>query len=123
LKLGAGGVNLGGDTRYFFNTYVSVIELPFEDFGAPDRWKDFYEAQFNFSPESVGFLYVEAETEEGRRTKRRGKLVDLSKRPSPKVFFNLQGRRLKLRAYVVSSWFWPWRLHDLSVGWTPGIER
>lgn len=104
---------------------LAIIETPMEDLGDPESWKDLLEVQLNFQPGSQGLYWLEVENELGRRSGTTGKApkdITLSSnhKTGPKTFVNLQGRRFKVRVFIITDNYNPWVLRDISLGWLLG---
>jgi hypothetical protein len=103
------------DGSIFHNSVLAVVETSFEDFKAPEQHKHFMELLLKFNPDSIGYCGVFIETEDGLTAGRW--LGDISTRDTWKTFFNIRGRQLRIRLYVVTDLNNRWVLNDLAIGY------
>jgi hypothetical protein len=107
-------------------TITGVFETNWEDLGDNNVHKTIEELQLNFKYGSAGNVSIEVENEEGLIS---GSAVNWQSieatglgKERIKAFLNLYGRRFKIRVHTQTTHGRPWFLHDMSVGFTPGVE-
>ena len=98
----------------FPSSTLSVIETAYEDFGLPEGNKHFMEVVLKFKTGAMGYMGVYAQTEDGLSAGRWLGSVNL--KDTHKLFFDLRGKQLKLRIYIITRVDVTWLLKDVSVG-------
>jgi hypothetical protein len=110
------GINL-----WFNGARLGFFETGYEDFGDPASIKDFVEFHLTLRKNSVCAIGIVAETELGVVRKNWRGLVTNTE--TLKAFFNMKGRRVRFRVYVISFDEAPCAVLDYSIGWLPGVVK
>lgn len=110
------GVNL-----WFNNARLCYFETGYEDFGDPASIKDFVEFHLTLRRNSVCAIGIVAETEAGVIRKNwRGLVTGIE---TLKAFFNMKGRRVRFRVYVITFDAAPCAVLDYTIGWLAGVVK
>jgi len=110
------GVNL-----WYNNARLCYFETGYEDFGDPASLKDFVEFHLTLRRNSVCAIGIVAETEAGVVRKNWRGLVTNTE--TLKTFFNMKGRRVRFRVYVVAFEGVPCAVLDFTIGWLAGVVK
>ena len=108
----------GSPDAYYPDSYLSVIETAYEDFGSQSNVKQWHEIILSFRKNSWGNLWVYAQSEDGKISGQyKGSIYGKEK---IKTFINLRGRRMKFRIIMVTHKDHPWMITEAAVGYLEG---
>ena len=108
----------GSPDAYYPDSYLSVIETSYEDFGSSSNMKQWHEIVLSFRRNSWGNLWVYAQAEDGTISGQyKGSIYGKQK---IKTFINLRGRRMKFRIIMVTHKDHPWMITEAAVGYLEG---
>ena len=108
----------GSPNAYYPNSYLSIIETAYEDFGSQSNVKQWHEIILSFRRNSWGNLWVYAQSEDGKISGQyKGSIYGKEK---IKTFINLRGRRMKFRIIMVTHKDHPWMITEAAVGYLEG---
>lgn len=110
-----------GINQWFANATLGFFETGYEDFGDPASFKDFLELHLTLRRNSLCAIGIVAETEGGVVRKNWRGVV--SGTETLKAFFNMKGRRVRFRVYVVTFGAAPCAVLDYTIGWLPGVAK
>tara|TARA_Y100001963_G_scaffold158566_1_gene258680 strand:- start:12014 stop:13747 length:1734 start_codon:yes stop_codon:yes gene_type:complete len=104
------------DPMYFGDASLAIAETAWLNLDNEHEEKQVHSIHLNFSKNSVGRLWVFAESDEGLVSGQyKGAITD-----KVKVFTNLRGRRIRIRMFVVTHDNHPWNLREMAIGYLQG---
>ena len=109
----------GSPDSYYPDSYVSVMETAYEDFGSSSNMKQWHELILSFRKNSWGNLWVYAQAEDGTLVSGQYKGSVYGKE-NIKTFINLRGRRMKFRIIMGTHKDHPWMITEVGVGYLEG---
>jgi len=106
------------DKTWYKDSYLSIMETAYEDFGSSSNIKQWHEIILSFRKNSWGDLWVFAQAEDGTTSGQyKGSIYG---RQKIKTFINLRGRRMKFRIIMVTHKDHPWMITEVGVGYLQG---